>query len=192
MESQSLSIIPAVAVGIAALACLLLLLWAVWIFNRMVRARNQQQEAWSGIDVQLRKRHDLVPSLVEIVRGYSAHEKNVLVEVTEARGAAMGNPNRTDAAERDLTSGLRGLFALAENYPQLKADRNFQQLSSQLVEIEEQLQFARRYYNGSVRDFRNLAQTFPQNIVAKLFGFQPAEFFEVECATERQSPKVEL
>jgi len=192
METQSLTIIPGVALGIAVFACLFLLLWAVWTFNRMVRARNQQQEAWSGIDVQLRKRHDLVPSLVEIVRGYSAHEKNVLVEVTEARGAAMGNPNRTDAAERNLTSGLRGLFALAENYPQLKADQNFQQLSSQLVEIEEQLQFARRYYNGSVRDFRNLAQTFPQNIVAKLFGFEPGEFFEVECATERLSPKVEL
>jgi LemA protein len=192
METQSLTIIPGVALGIAVFACLLLLLWAVWTFNRMVRARNQQQEAWSGIDVQLRKRHDLVPSLVEIVRGYSAHEKNVLVEVTEARGAAMGNPNRTDADERNLTSGLRGLFALAENYPQLKADQNFQRLSSQLVDIEEQLQFARRYYNGSVRDFRNLAQTFPQNIVAKLFGFKPGEFFEVECATERLSPKVEL
>lgn len=176
--------------GILCLAGLLAVAWAIWTYNRMVRARNQQEEAWSGIDVQLRKRHDLVPPLVEIVRGYAAHEKGVLVAVTEARGRAIGDPNRTDAAESGLSEGLRGIFALAESYPQLKADTNFQQLFSRLVEIEDHLQYARRYYNGSVRDFRNLVQTFPQNLVARAFAFRPAEFFEVEGATERSAPRV--
>jgi LemA protein len=177
---------------LGGMVLLLVLLWAVWTFNRMVKARNQQQEAWSGIDVQLRKRHDLVPALVEVVKGYSSHENRVFTAVAEARGLAVANPNRTDEAENHLSSELRGLFALAENYPQLKADQNFQQLSAQLVEIEEHLQFARRYYNGSVRDFRNLVQTFPQNIVAGIFGFEAGAFFEVDCATQRIAPKVEL
>jgi LemA protein len=167
-------------------------LWGIRTFNRLVRARNQQAEAWSGIDVQLRKRHDLVPALVEVVKGYSTHEKTVLTEVTEARRQALGTPERTDAAERQLTEGLRHLFALAESYPQLRADQNFLRLSEDLVAIEDQLQYARRYYNGSVRDFRNLAQTFPQNLVAKAFAFHPAEFFEVDSATERQSPRISL
>jgi LemA protein len=118
--------------------------------------------------------------------------KSVLTGVTEARGRAVANPGRTDAEEQSLSQGLRGIFALAENYPQLKADQSFQQLSAQLVEIEDHLQFARRYYNGSVRDFRNLVQTFPQNLVAGLFGFVPDDFFEVDCATERNAPSVAI
>lgn len=168
------------------------LLWTVLVFNRLVRARNQQAEAWAGIDVQLRKRHDLVPPLVAAVRAYAAHESGVLVGVTEARSRAERDPNRTDGAERDLTLGLRGLLALAEAYPNLKADENFRQLAEQLVAVEDDLQYARRYYNGSVRDFRNLAQCFPNNLAASLFGFEPGAFFEVESAAERSAPIVKV
>jgi LemA protein len=178
-------------IALVLLAVLLLFFWVLHTYNQMIKARNQQEEAWSGVDVQLRKRHHLVPALVEIVRGYSYHEKTLFTDITTARSDALSS-HRTDPAEQALTSGLRALFALVENYPDLKASENFQQLSSQLVEIENQLQYARRYYNGSTRDFRNLTQTFPKNIIAKAFSFQPAQFFEVECATERLSPKVTL
>lgn len=167
-----------------------LLLWAIWTFNRLVRARNQQAEAWSGIEVQLRKRHDLVPPLVTAVGAYASHEAETFAAVTAARSQTEGNPNRTDDAERAVTRGLRQLLAVAEAYPVLQADENFRQLSSQLIAIEDDLQYARRYFNGSVRDFRNLAQTFPQNLVAALFNFTPGEFFEVESAIEREAPKV--
>lgn len=189
---QSPWFLLAVLLGLLLLLIVGVLGWAVWTFNRLVRARNQQAEAWSGIDVQLRKRHDLVPALVEVVKGYSAHEQTVLREVTEARREAVGRPERTDAAEQHLSQGLRHLFALAESYPQLRADTNFLRLSEDLVAIEDQLQYARRYYNGSVRDFRNLAQTFPQNLVAAAFAFHPGEFFEVDSATERAAPAVTL
>ena len=171
---------------------LALLFWGVFVFNRLIRARNQEREGWSGIEVQLRKRHDLVPLLAESVRGYKKHEQSVLLAVTQARAAAEATPSRTDEAERALSVGLQKLFALAEAYPELKANANFLKFSQQLVEVEEHLQFARRYYNGSVRDFRNLAQTFPNNLIAKLFRFQPAEFFEVDSALERQPPPVEM
>lgn len=174
------------------LALLLVLFWAALMFNQLVKARNQQREGWSGIDVQLRKRHDLVPQLVEVVRGYREHETSVLTAVTEARTQAASDPNRTDRAENALSHNLQRLMALAETYPDLKADQNFQQLGSQLVAVEDDLQFARRYYNGSVRDYRNLAESFPSNIVASLFGFRPGEFFEVESATERLAPGVKL
>jgi LemA protein len=168
----------------------LALLWAIWTFNRLVRARNQQAEAWSGIEVQLRKRHDLVPPLVAAVRAYAAHEAETFAAVTAARNQTEGNPNRTDEAERAVTQGLRQLLAVAEAYPILQADENFRQLSTQLISIEDDLQYARRYFNGSVRDFRNLAQTFPHNLLAGLFRFTPGEFFEVESSLERQPPKV--
>lgn len=165
---------------------------AVFAFNRLVKARNQQREAWSDIDVQLRKRHDLVPPLVEIVRGYRNHEQAVFESVTAARACAARDPNRTDPAEQNLTAGLRQLFAVAESYPDLKADRNFRKLGEQLASIEDDLQYARRYYNGSVRDFRNLAESFPVILIARLFRFEPGEFFEVDSATERSTPQVEL
>lgn len=180
--------------GLALLLAVILLLlaWGIWTYNRLVRARNQQQEAWAGIDVQLRKRYDLVPALVEAVRGYSTHEKNVLTDVTEARRQALTSQTPTDVTEQNLSLGLRSLFALAENYPDLKADANFLRLSQELVEIEDHLQYARRYYNGSVRDMRNLCQTFPNNLLARRLGFEPGAFFEVECATERQPPQVKI
>jgi len=154
--------------------------WLLLTFNRLVRVRNEQAEAWSGVDVQLKKRSDLVPPLVECVRGYTTHEASTFSSVTLAR-------NQTD-----LVQTMRSLIALAESYPELKAAENFRQLTAQLVAIEDDLQFARRYYNGTVRDFRNLAESFPSNLVASAFQFQPREFFEVESVIERANPKVDL
>ncbi len=155
-------------------------LWVLWVFNAGVRHRNQQAEAWSGVDVQLKKRHDLVPPLVECVRAYSAHEAETFQAVVAARG------------ESGVVEAMRGLLALAEAYPELKATHNFQQLTTQLVQIEDDLQYARRYFNGSVRDYRNFAESFPANLLASVFKFQPGEFFEVENVIERKAPQVGL
>jgi len=168
--------------------------YSIWIYNRLVSLRNQLREAWSGVDVQLKRRHDLIPNLVECVKGYRTHEQNVLEAVTRERGAArsaQGVPD-TSAAENSLTQNLRSLFAVAEGYPDLKADKNFRQLSATLVTVENDLQYARRYYNGSARDLNNLVQTFPSLLVARGFKFVPAEFFEIETATERNAPEVKL
>ncbi|MEX1119201.1 MAG: LemA family protein [Terrimicrobiaceae bacterium] len=156
-----------------------LAVWGLWVFNAGVRHRNQQAEAWSGVDVQLKKRHDLVPPLVECVRAYRAHEAGTFEKVA-ARG------------ESGVVEAMRGLLALAEAYPELKATQNFQQLTAQLVVIEDDLQYARRYYNGSVRDYRNFAESFPTNLLAGFFQFSPGQFFEVENVIERQAPQVGL
>ena len=155
-------------------------IWLAWAFNTGVKLRNQQREAWSAVEVQLKKRHDLVPALVECVKGYRAQEEKVFRDVAEARA---GN-------EQGLVQGLRGLLAVAEAYPELKASENFRQLTTQLVLIEDDLQYARRYFNGAVRDFRNFAESFPTTLVAGAFHFVPAEFFEVENVIERAAPKV--
>jgi LemA protein len=156
--------------------------WLVWTYNRGVKFRNQQNEAWSAVDVQLKKRHDLVPSLVECVKGYRTHEDKVFRAVAAERG-------KNEAA---FVEGVRGLLAVAEDYPELKASENFRNLTTQLVQIEDDLQYARRYYNGSVRDFRNFAESFPTVIVAASFRFAPGEFFEVENVIERDAPGVAL
>ncbi len=155
-------------------------LWFLWTYNRLIKARNQQAEAWSGVDVQLKKRADLVPSLVECVRGYTAHESGVMLSATRLR------------TPQDVVGEMKKLFALAEAYPDLKASENFRTLTLQLVAIEDDLQYARRYFNGSVRDFRNLAESFPSNLVAGIFKFQPAEFFEIDNVIDRQNPPVKL
>jgi LemA protein len=178
----------------AALTALLVgvpAVWLVWTYNHLVRLRNTQREAWSGIDVQLRKRHTLIPALVECVKGYQNHERSTLDALAQAR-AETTNPATVAARENQLTSELRGLFAVAESYPELKADANFRQLSAQLVAIEDDLQFARRYFNGAVRDLRNAAESFPSTLVARTFHFEPAAFFEVETASERAAPAVSL
>lgn len=154
--------------------------WATWAYNRLVAARNQQAEAWSGVDVQLKLRSDLVPPLVECVSAYRKHEAHVFRDATTARQPS------------DVTREIRGLLAVAEAYPELKAAENFRKLMSQLVKIEDDLQYARRYYNGSVRDYRNLGESFPTNLIAGVFGFQAGEFFEVESSIERSSPEVKL
>jgi LemA protein len=165
---------------------------AVWLFNRLVRSRNRVSEAWAGIDVQLQKRSELVPNLVQTVKGYAAHESSVFEEVTRVRSTQETGVDARARHETALSRSLGRLFALAERYPDLKASDGFRQLHSSLVDIEDQLQYARRYYNGAVRDNNILVESFPSNIIAGLFGFRPAEFFEIELASQRIAPNVDL
>jgi LemA protein len=169
-----------------------LLAWSIWTYNRFIRLRNQVNEAWAGIDVQLQRRYDLVPGLVATVKGYMKHESGVLERVTRLRGRPDMAVEKRAGEESGLSRSIGRLFALAEDYPDLKASEGFRQLHDSLVEIEEQLQFARRYYNGSVRDNNNLVEGFPSLIVARLFRFVPAEFFEIELASQRAAPGVNL
>lgn len=169
-----------------------LLVWAAWTFNRLVRLRNQVNEAWAGIDVQLQRRYDLVPSLVATVRGYMKHESGVFERVSHLRGHPEMAVGQRAGEESGLSRSIGRLFALAEAYPELKASEGFQQLHGSLVQIEDQLQYARRYYNGSVRDNNNLVEGFPSLLVARLFGFRVAEFFEIELASQREPSAVTL
>ena len=170
---------------------LILLLVAVWLYNRLVAARNLARQGFADIDVQLKRRADLVPRLVEAVRGYAAYEKALLTTVTELRSAALAD--QTLAArfghERQLGEGLKQLVLLQESYPELKADANFRQLSQSLVEVEDHLQNARRFYNGAVKQYRNRLESFPEVVVARAFGFAPLPFFETE---DRDAVKVQL
>jgi len=175
-------------------AVVLVPLYGILLYNRLVRSRNMVEEGWSGIDVQLTRRADLIPNLVETVKGYAAHEKGVLEEVTRARAAAASasGPGETGPAENMLTAALRQLFAVAEAYPDLKADDNFRQLQAQLAEVEDQIQKARRYYNGAVRRLNTQIELFPSNIVAAQFRFQRAEYFEIEDPHSREVPAVDF
>jgi len=166
--------------------------WAVWTYNRLIRLRNQVDEAWAGIDVQLQRRYDLVPGLVATVKGYMKHESGVLQRVTQLRSHPELRGEQRAGEESGLSRSIGRLFALAEDYPDLKASEGFRQLHASLVEIEEQLQYARRYYNGSVRDNNNLVEGFPSLIVARLFGFRLTEFFEIELASQRLPPQLTL
>jgi LemA protein len=168
--------------------------WVAYAFNRLVRHANLVREAWSGIDVQLKRRHDLVPSLVEVVKSYASYEKGVLEETTRLRGqGGLAQPSdELEERESTLTARLRGVLVVAEAYPELHANRNFLDLQEQLVEIENHLQMARRYYNGAVRDYNITVESFPSNLVARLFGYGRERHFQVESATERQTPEVEL
>lgn len=168
----------------------ILLTWGVLTFNRFVRLRNQVSEAWAGIDVQLQRRYELVPNLLATVKGYAQHESGVLEKVTRLRGEPGMSIDRRATEETGLSRSIGRLFALAEDYPDLKASEGFQQLHASLVEIEEHLQFSRRYYNGSVRDNNNLVESFPSMIIARLFGFRLAEFFEIELASQRAAPVI--
>jgi LemA protein len=171
-------------------------LYAVVIFNRLVRLRQMANEAWSGIDVQLKRRSDLVPNLVEAVKGYAAHERSTLDEVTALRGAARAMPDADVAgrakAESALSAGLGKLIALAEAYPDLKASGNFLALQNQLSALEDDLQMARRYYNGAVRNLNIEVQSFPSSIVAGTGGFAARDFFELADAGERAAPQVQF
>jgi LemA protein len=171
-------------------------LYAIIAFNRLVRARQMANEAWSGIDVQLKRRSDLIPNLVDSVKGYAAHERSVLEEVTQLRGAARALPADDVAsraqAEAALSGALGKLFAVAENYPDLKASGNFLDLQKQLSDLENELQMARRYYNGTVRNLNTLVQSFPSSLIAGLCGFGERAFFEVSDAADRAAPQVTL
>jgi len=169
-----------------------LLLYVITIYNRLVRRRNMAREGWSGIDVQLKRRSDLIPNLVEAVKGYAAHERGVFEEVTARRASSLATsdvPGKA-AAEQALQGSLQRLFAVAEAYPQLQADQNFRKLQEQLAEIEDQLQMARRYYNGTVRDLNTSIQSFPDTVVARALGFREEHFFELEDRAAAQAPKV--
>jgi len=165
-----------------------------WLYNRLISLQNLRRAAWGDVDVQLKRRYDLIPNLVACVKGYRDHEQTLLAAVARSRSLAQA-PDGADglrAAENDLTHNLRALLAVAEAYPELKADQNFRQLSATLIAVEDDLQHARRYYNGSVRDYNNLVQTFPGLLVARAFHFRPADYFEIETATERAAPAVKL
>lgn len=169
-----------------------IVLWAVVLYNGLVRKRNTVEEAWSGIDVQLKRRTDLIPNLVSTVKGYAAHEQGTLEDIVRLRGQAqhVQGVGETAHTQELLGAALNKLFALAENYPDLKANTTFLQLQSALQEIEEQVQLARRYYNGAVRELNIAIEAFPSNLIAQRFGFTKAEFFELENAAERSVPKV--
>jgi LemA protein len=168
--------------------------WLIGTYNGLIRSKNQTDEAWADIDVQLKRRYDLIPNLVNTVKGYAAHEAQVFENVTEARTAALGakNPHDRMVAENMLTDTLKSLFAVAEAYPALRANENFLKLQDELSDTENKIQAARRFYNGNVRDFNTKLQVFPTNMIAGMLGFKEREFFEVETAAERQNVKVEF
>lgn len=173
----------------------LIVLWLIFTYNSLVRSRNQVDEAWSDIEVQLKRRYDLIPNLVESVKGYAKHEKTLFENVTRARGQAMSATSPHDKLEKEnvLSATLRSLFAVAENYPDLKANQNFLSLQGDLTDTENKIQAARRFYNGSVRDFNTKLQVFPTNTMAGIFNFKPREFFEIdEKGEEGQPVKVEF
>src|SRR5690606_21377359 len=168
--------------------------YVIVVYNGLVRARQMVQEAWSGIDVQLKRRADLIPNLIETVKGYAQHERKTLEEVTALRARAQSLP-RDDVAGRAQVEGMLGqalgrLLAVAEAYPDLKANENFAQLQGSLETLESEIQMARRYYNGAARDLNVKVESFPSNLVANTFGFRQAEFFEIEDAQDRAVPKV--
>ena len=172
----------------------IVLFWIVLTYNGLVKLRNRAKEAWSDIDVQLKRRYNLIPNLVETVKGYAAHEKEVFQKVTEARARAMGatDPKEKGEAENVLSRTLKTLFAVSERYPDLKASQNFLELQRELRDTEDKVQASRRFYNGNVRDLNIKIESFPANLIASLFTFKKMEFFELEEATEREAPKVKF
>lgn len=172
----------------------ILVIWVIATYNRFIRLHNLLKEAWSGIDVQLKRRHDLIPNIVETVKGYTGHERKVFEDVAALRGGnlASGDLQQRGAAETALTQSIKSLFALAEAYPDLKASEQFLTLQRTLAEVEEQIQYARRYYNGTVRNYNILVQSFPSNLLAGAFHYRQEEYFEIELATQRDAPQVSL
>lgn len=169
----------------------------IGMYNSLIRLKNRVEEAWSDIDVQLKRRHDLIPNLVETVKGYASHEKETFEKVVRARNAAMsaqsgGDPKAQAQAENMLSSTLKSIFALSESYPDLKANQNFLELQKELADTENKIQASRRFYNGNVRDFNTKLQVFPTNVIANMLGFKDREFFEIEEAKERENVKVEF
>ncbi|HNE80154.1 MAG TPA: LemA family protein [Flavobacteriales bacterium] len=183
-------IIAAVLLGLLAL----LAFYAIAIYNKLVKLKNLVAEAWSGIDVQLKKRYDLIPNLVETVKGYAAHEKETLENVTKARTAAQQatTVEGQQVAEKNLSGALMNLIAVAERYPDLKANTNFLELQNMLAVVEGDIEKARRYYNGNVREQNTLIESFPSNIIANLFGFAKSVFFELDNPAEKQNPQVKF
>ena len=169
------------------------IIWVVVTYNNLVKLKLLCSNAWSQIDTELKRRYDLIPNLVEVVRGYAGYERNVLQTVTEARAKAVastGSPASQARDENNLILSLRNLFGVVENYPDLKASQQFLKLQSELVNTEDRIQAARRFYNGNVRDFNTMIQSFPSNLIASAFGFVAQEFFEIEDSVQRMAPVV--
>ncbi|MDO8664788.1 MAG: LemA family protein [Candidatus Liptonbacteria bacterium] len=182
------------ALNIILIVLGVVVLWLVFVYNRLVTMRNRAKEALSDIDVQTKRRYDLIPNLIESVKGYMAHESGVFEKVTEARTRAMnaGSGKEKLAAENILSGTLKTLFAVSENYPQLRANENFLHLQQELTDTEDKIQAARRFYNGNVRDMNTAIQVFPTNLIASTFGFGAMEFFEVDSEAERNPVKVQF
>lgn len=182
-------------VVIALLAiCLILGLWIIINYNRLMHLKLMAQEAWSGIDVQLKRRYDLISSLVDVVKGYNLHEKNIIENIVQMRAVSMGAIKVQDkeAAEIGLNNSLKNLFALAEQYPNLKASENFLALQHELGHVEQELQLSRRYYNGTVRNYNLRIVQFPSNLIAQKFGFYPLSYFEITQPNEKNVPSTKF
>jgi len=171
-----------------------IVLWVIGVFNGLIRLKNRTDEAWSDIDVQLKRRHDLIPNLIETVKGYAAHEKQAFEGVTNARAKAISAQgiNEKAKAEDALSGTLKTLFAVAEAYPDLKANVNFLELQRELSDTENKIQASRRFYNGNVRDLNIKIETFPSRIIAGMLGFKKRDFFEIENAAEKEVPQVKF
>jgi len=171
---------------------LVFVLWLAGSFNGLVKKKNRAKEAWADIDVQLKRRYNLIPNLVETVKGYASHERGVLERVTEARTQAMGAQGMKEKAKAEnmLTNTLKSLFAVSENYPDLKASQNFLELQRELRDTEDKVQAARRFYNTNVRDLNIKIESVPSNVVARMFNFKKMDLFELEEAAARETPKV--
>ncbi|MGC8651056.1 MAG: LemA family protein [Minisyncoccia bacterium] len=167
--------------------------FVVWVFNSLIQRRVRVKEAWADIDVQLKRRYDLIPNIVEAVKGYASHEKEVFEKVTATRSQAMQAQGLDKIkAENELSDTVKSLFAVAENYPELKANTNFLELQQELIDTEDKIQAARRFYNGNVRDYNIAIQTFPSNIIAGMFGFKAENLFETEAPEEKEPVKVQF
>jgi LemA protein len=180
---------------IIIVSAVVLVLLSIAIYNKLVQLRNRTDESWSDIDVQLKRRYDLIPNLLETVKGYAAHEKSVFENVTKARSSAIsaeesGDPKKIAEAENMLSGTLKSLFAVSENYPDLKASENFIELQRELRDTEDKIQAARRFYNSMVRDINIKIDTFPSNIIAKMFNFKKRDFFEITEPEEKETVKV--
>ena len=182
-----------VLIIVIAVVVLFPVIWFIGTYNALIRLRNHCRDAWSGIDTELKRRYDLIPNLVETVKGYAKHEREVLDQVVQARNRAVastGSPGSQAMDENAFIGSLRSLFAVVENYPDLKASGNFLKLQEELANTEDRIQAVRRFYNGNVRDYNNRIEVIPSNIVARFFGFEMEEFFEIENVSERASPQV--
>lgn len=179
-------------IQILLIIIVILVLGLILTYNRLIVLRNRAQEAWSDIDVQLKRRYDLIPNLVETVKGYSIHERELLEKVTEARTRAMGAAGLKEKGEAEnfLSQTLKSLFAVVENYPDLKASQNFLELQRELRDTEDKVQASRRFYNGNVRDLNIKIESFPVNLVASTLGFKKMDLFELTEPAEREAPKV--
>jgi len=176
---------------------LIVIIWLVAMYNGLIRLKNRVEEAWSDIDVQLKRRYDLIPNLIETVKGYATHEQETLRQVVEARNSAMqaqksGDTKKQLEAENTLSGTLKSIFALSENYPDLKANQNFVELQRELSDTENKIQASRRFYNSNVKDFNTKIQMFPTNIIASKLKFSSREYFEVEDEKERDNVKVKF